>query len=137
MFLHFMNYYKFFMQLLSFITALVSCLIFVSCDVSHDPYLKHKVKLEKVSDTCSEKSETFNMNSNTNGERYSFQECLDVNSNEKNVIIERRKDTVFIQFRKTGQGTDLYNLTIDINTQPQYNWLVVGENTIAIIPTGN
>ena len=125
------------MQFQSLLAAVVACLIFVSCDVSHDPYLKHKVKLEKVGDNCSGKSETFNMNSNTNGERYTFQECMDVNSSEKNVIIERRKDTVFIQFKKTGQGTHLYSLTIDINTQPQYNWLVVGENTIAIIPTGN
>jgi hypothetical protein len=125
------------MQTQSLLTALGFSLIFFSCDVSHDPYLKHKVKLDKASDNCSGKSDKFNMNSNTNGERYTFQECLDVNSDEKNVLIERRQDTVFIQFKKTGQGTYLYDLTIDINTQPRYNWLVVGENTIAIIPSGN
>jgi hypothetical protein len=119
------------------LSALGGCIFLFSCNVSHDPYLKHKVKLEKLSESCSGKSDKFNMNSNTNGERYTFQECLDANSDEKNVIIERRKDTVFIQFKKTGQGTHLYDLTIDINTRPQYNWLVVGENTIAILPSGN
>ena len=131
-----MNYYKIYMRLNLLISAIVLCLL-VSCDVSHGPYLKHKVKLEKVGDNCSGKSDKFNMNSNTNGERYTFQECLDANSSEKNVIIERRNDTVSIQFKRTGQGTNLYELTIDINTQPRYNWLVVGENTIAIIPAGN
>ena len=125
------------MQIPTLLSAVMLILIFSSCDVSQDPYLKHKVLIEKAADDCSGKSDKFNMNSNTNGERYTFQECLDVNSNEKNVLIERRKDTVLIQFQRTGQGTHLYNLTIDINTQPRYNWLVVGENTIAIISAGN
>lgn len=125
------------MRIQTLLAAFSFSLVLVSCDVKQDPYLKHKVELEKVSDNCSGKSDKFNMNSNTNGERYTFQECLDANSSDKNVIIERRKDTVSIQFKRTGQGTQLYNLTIDINTQPQYNWLIVGENTIAIIPTGN
>ena len=125
------------MRIQTLLAAFSFSLVLFSCDVKQDPYLKHKVKLEKVSDNCSGKSDKFNMNSNTNGERYTFQECLDANSSDKNVIIERRKDTVSIQFKRTGQGTQLYNLTIDINTQPQYNWLIVGENTIAIIPTGN
>src|SRR5688572_6697014 len=101
------------MQTQFLLAALCFSLIFFSCDVSHDPYLKHKVKLDKLSDNCSGKSDKFNMNSNTNGERYTFQECLDVNSDEKNVLIERRQDTVYIQFKRTGQGTHLYDLTID------------------------
>ena len=109
----------------------------VSCDVSHDPYLKHKVKLTKISEDCSARSDMFSMNSNTNGERYVFQECLDAGGDIKNVLIERKGDTVSIQFKKNSSQQHLFELTVDINTKPQYNWLVVGNNTIAILPAGN
>ena len=125
------------MQLKNLSTAILMCLLIISCDFKQDPYFKHEVKLEKIGKGCEGKSDQFSMNSNTNGERYSFQECLDVNSDSKNVIIERNKDTVTIRFNRTGAGQQLYQLTVDINTKPQYNWLVVGDNTIAIIPEGN
>lgn len=120
-----------------FIGAIALFLLAASCDVSHKPYFKHKIEMVKIGKGCAGKSDQFSMNSNTNGERYIFQECLDAGSDKNDVVIERNGDTVSIQFNRTGEGQQLYNLTVDINTQPRYNWLVVGNNTIAILPAAN
>ena len=108
-----------------------------SCDVGHDPYLKHEVELKKVADDCSGMLGSFSMNSNIIGERYVFQECLPANAGKENVIVKRSGDTVSIQFDKSKGATSLYDLTVDINTKPRYNWLTIGNNTFPIIPAAH
>ena len=117
---------------------LAASMVFLfSCDVSHGPYLKHKVAINKVSENCAAQSQQFSMNSNINGERFVFQECLDADTDESDVLITRSGDTVSIQFQKKGDSQHLYELTVDVNTQPRYNWLKIGNSTIPIIPAGN
>ncbi len=110
---------------------------FISCDVSHGPYLKYKIEMPPVEGTCSDASQEFKMNSNILGERYVFLECMDAGADKSKVIIERKGDTVLINFIKTNSANQLYELTVDINTQPRYNWLTIGNNTIPIVPTGH
>jgi hypothetical protein len=108
-----------------------------SCDVSHKPYLKNKVELKQLAGNCSNQSDQFSMNSNINGERYIFQECLNEGATKDDVMVTRKGDTVSIQFKKQGSGMHLFELTVDVNTQPRYNFLTIGDNTIPIIPAGN
>ena len=119
------------MQTPSLITAFAIGMLFLSCDVSHVPYLKQKVKLEKVGDNCSGKSDTFNMNSNTNGERYTFQECLDA-SFDGAYTVERKGDTVEVRIGKRPVVQSLYKITLDINTRPAYKFLTINGQTMAI-----
>jgi hypothetical protein len=111
--------------------------VMISCDISHKPYLKHHVTMEKLSERCLGKSDAFSMNSNINGERYVFQECLSADTDAEDVVIQRNGDTVSIQFSEKSATKKLFGFTIDINTQPRYNWLTIGNQTMAIIPSSN
>ncbi len=117
--------------------ALGSIGFLASCDVGHDPYLKYEVELKKVADNCSGISGSFNMNSNIIGERYVFQECLPAIAGKENVLVSRSGDTVIIKFDKSAGAVNLYDLTVDINTKPRYNWLTIGNNTFPIIPAAH
>jgi hypothetical protein len=77
------------------------------------------------------------MNSNILGERYVFQECMHAGAGKEDVRVVRAGDTVVISFNNNTAGKQLYEITVDVNTQPRYNWLTIGNNTFPIIPTAN
>ncbi|MFN2457347.1 MAG: hypothetical protein ABR502_04015 [Chitinophagaceae bacterium] len=110
-------------------------LVLVSCETK--PYLKHKLQVDKVADNCKGEDSKFSMNSNLNGERYKFQKCLDANFDNDKIIVERQGDTVVVQFKSTTNNKTLYNLTLDIDTYPRYNFLTIENSTFHIIPAKN
>ena len=98
------------------------------------PYLKHKLSFEKVAADCSQMSMGFRMNSNLNGERYEFQRCLDDDFSKEKFRSERKGDTVVLIFERTAGKQALFDLTIDIDTYPRYNFLTIDGNTFPILP---
>jgi hypothetical protein len=125
------------MTVLKLASALTIGFILSGCDVSHGPYLKSKVEMKPLSDNCSGQSSTFSMNSNIIGERYVFQECLHAGAVKEDIKVTRAGDSVVISFNRKPTGEQLYEITVDVNTQPRYNWLTIGNNTFPIIPTAN
>lgn len=139
MWLHFMNSYKINMTLKIFcfeITFFLAAGLF-SCDASTKPYIEHEVTYKKIADDCARASDQFKMTSNTNGERYILQQCLDADFDKTKMNVERKGDTVVIGFKSTLQQKSLLELTIDIDTYPRYNFLTINENTFSIIPAAN
>ena len=122
-------------------TALVFMILFsladCSCDIRTKPYLKQQLKFSRLPGNCAGKSDKFGMNSNINGERYEFQECLDTDFDGNKLIVERKGDTVLVQFKRTNPDQALFDLVLDIDTYPKYKFLTIGENTFTIIPAGN
>ena len=110
---------------------------FNSCDVSTKPYLQHELKFTKLSDHCAARSDKFEMNSNTNGERYVFQQCLDPDFDKSTLGVERKGDTVVVQFNRSNPAQALYEIILDIDSYPRYSFLTIGDNTFTIIPAGN
>ena len=108
-----------------------------SCDIRTKPYLKHEVKFTRLSDHCAAKSDKFEMNSNINGERYVFQECLDPDFDKDRLVVERQSDTVVVQFKRSNPAQALYEIVLDIDSYPRYSFLTIGDNTLTIIPAGN
>lgn len=113
--------------------VVIICFCLVSCSDT-GPYLKHELEFKKLGDDCSGQSAQMNMNSNTNGERYEFEECLDADFNEGKMQVERKGDTVVVKFSRTNPRQSLYKMVLDINTYPRYNFLKLGDNTLHIIP---
>src|SRR4051812_11146552 len=110
------------------------CVVLVACDASTKPYLQHELSSKKLGDDCARRDEKFSMVSNTNGERYVLQECMNETFRKEDVMVKRKGDTVSIQFERQGTGQALYELTIDIDTYPQYAFLTIGNNTYHIRP---
>jgi len=111
--------------------------VFNSC--ASKPFLKHKMQYKKINIDCSALDPGYKMNSNINGERYEFQECLDSDFDGNNYTVERKGDTVVVSFAGAmkNKSKSLFGITLDIDTYPRYNFMTIGDYTFAIVPAGN
>jgi hypothetical protein len=105
-----------------------------SCDFKSKPYLKHDLEFEKLAGDCSQQNTQVNVDANTIGERYVFQECLESSFNG-DYAVERNGDTVEVKFGKVSDARALYKITLDINTRPTYHFLNINGNTIPVTVT--
>ena len=119
------------------IIFLLIALAFNSC--ASKPYLRHKLQYKKINADCSGQDPGYKMNSNINGERYEFQECLDSDFDGKNYTVDRKGDTVVVSFASAmkKKSKSLFGITLDIDTYPRYNFMTIGDYTFAIVPAGN
>ena len=122
-------------------SILFCILIFTAC--KDQAFLHHKLKFEKVADNCSGGQQSFQMNSNINGERYEFNKCLSENFAKENVTYTRQGDTVvvrFVQMDSFGEkpGANIkqseFHIILDIDTYPRYNFLTIDGDTFIIVP---
>jgi hypothetical protein len=111
---------------------MVSALIvLVACD--RKPFVEDKLKFEKVSDGCSTTPQAFKMTSNFGGERYEFDRCLSADFTKEQMSVSRQGDTVVVSFTKPGAAKAIFNLTLDIDSYPKYNFLTIDGDTYAIV----
>lgn len=111
-----------------------SLFIFLLVGCANKPFLHHKLKFEKTGGDCASMNSGFKMNSNLNGERYEFERCLPAGFNEENLKVDRRGDTVVIDFPGVVAGNQaVYKIIIDIDTWPRYNFLTIDDNTFPIM----
>jgi hypothetical protein len=122
--------------MIKFIAALfVTAVFLISCD--RQPYVEHKVSLEKESDNCTGVQLSFRLNSNFGGERYEFEKCLPATYDKSLIISERHGDTVVVRFGlpERSQGSARYKIALDIDSYPQYNYITIDEETYPIRPS--
>ena len=120
-----------------YIIVVFACILMIACTSETKPYFKHSLhKYEKLNDGCANMDPKFSMVSNIIGERYTFQKCLPA-SYKGSYLAERKGDSVIIAFEKQDGPTALFNIILDINTQPRYNYLTIDGNTFQIVPAGN
>ena len=107
--------------------------VFARCD--RKPFVEHKIKFEKVADGCSTPPQSFKMTSNFGGERYEFDRCLAANFDDDQVITSRQGDTVVVKFTKPadGQARGIFNITLDIDSNPKYHFITIDGDTYAIV----
>jgi hypothetical protein len=113
-----------------FLTALTILLLF-SC--GPDTFINHKLKAEKIG-ACSNEVTPIKMISNINGERYEFDYCLDEGFDEKNYTVERKGDSLIVNFPAPTKQTALYKIIIDIDAKPAYRTISLGGRTLNIKP---
>jgi len=109
------------------LSAVISC--------HRKPFVRHKLKFEKISDNCENLKPSFRMVSNVAGERYEFEKCLDVNFTRDDADVFRKGDTVVILLSKPARATVLFKLTVDIDSYPRYNFITVDGETFNVIPS--
>src|ERR1700716_4282863 len=103
------------MRLIIFLSIFLA---FHSC--ASKPFLKHKLQYKKINSDCTAQDPGYKMNSNINGERYEFQECLDTDFDGKNYSVDRKGDTVVVSFANVmkKKSKSLFGITLDIDTYP-------------------
>ena len=116
---------------------LIAIVIVVIAGCKTKPFLKHDLKFEKVADNCDEMNPSFKMNSNLNGERYEFQRCLDADFQKEQLTSIRQGDTVILKFERKNAKQALYNIIVDVDSYPRYNFLTIENNTFTIRPVEN
>jgi len=110
---------------------IISCCFLFSCSNS---FINHELKYEKFGD-CSDYSQSINMISNINGERYQFFSCIDENFDGKNYTLVRRGDSVIVDFPKTAnQKKALFKLILDVDAKPNYHHILLDGREITVVP---
>ena len=110
-------------------------LLFVALSCNRKPFVKHKLKFEKISDNCENLKPSFRMVSNVAGERFEFEKCLDANFTKDLIKVSRQSDTVLVQFPKAGVQPVLNKITLDIDSYPRYNFITIDDETFNVIPS--
>ena len=106
-------------------------ILLFSCDFKSKPYLKHDLGFENLAGDCSQQKTSVNVDANTIGERYVFEECLEATFNGE-YLVERKGDTVEVKIGKASAAESLFKITLDINTRPTYHFLNINGNTIPV-----
>ena len=113
--------------------GMIICLsMLFSCEWSTKPYIEHELEYKKIGEGCRVK-EGFKITSNTNGERYELEECLDEDFNKDKLVVERKSDTVVISYKDEKKAKASFALTIDIDTYPRYNYITIGSGTYQVV----
>jgi hypothetical protein len=104
--------------------------LFFSCN--DGDFINHTLKAEKAGD-CASATGDFKMVSNTSGQRYTFDLCL-----AGTYTVTRKGDTIMVAFPqvKNDEVRALYNLTLDIDAKPRYNFIKLGDKLIAVVAGG-
>jgi len=113
------------------ILAIVIVIVFSSCE--NKPFINSALKAEKSGD-CSQRTTNCKVSANTNGERYEFDYCLKDDFDEKNYSVSRSGDTLVVSFPEPAatDNKQLYKLTLDIDANPKYNHIKLGDQVIDV-----
>jgi hypothetical protein len=111
------------------IGAIIICL--AGCNSK--PALNYKIKLEKISEDCRNIKPSMKMLSDLGGEHYEFERCLSNGFSKDDMKIDRHGDTVSIWFDPIHSKQQMiYKFDIDIDSDPRYNFLTIGDETFII-----
>ena len=109
---------------------LILVFAFYSCN---DSMINHKVEFNKVG-SCETMSAQYHMESNIVGERYQFHQCLPEDfKGKESYTITRKGDTLVVAFdTKSEKPKTGFALTLDIDANPRYSHILIGDQILAI-----
>lgn len=117
---------------MKYVTVLLFCCLLFSCSNS---FINHKLKAERAGE-CNTYSQSIKMISNINGERYELFGCIDDGFNGKNYTVDRKGDSIIVNFPKTaGAKKALYKLILDVDAKPRYNLIILDGREINVVPS--
>ena len=120
-----------------FNTVAILFLLMIIFSCNRKPFVDHKLKFEKISDNCENLKPSFRLESNVAGERYEFEKCLGTGFTKDMINVSRQGDTVLVRFPKPGAKAALYDITLDIDSYPKYNFLTIDDETFIISGSGD
>jgi hypothetical protein len=111
---------------------LLICITVVPLLSCNDNYINHKIEFKRLG-ACGETSPLIQMESNIAGNRFVFNHCLPEDFNEKGYSVMRSGDTLLVSFKqKPDQSLNEFTITLDIDANPLYGYLRIGNQVLAI-----
>lgn len=108
------------------------CLVGVPLLSCSDNFINHKIEYKKLGG-CGEISPLIQMESNIAGDRYIFNQCLPDDFDEKGYSVIRSGDTLVVSFnKKPDKPLSEFNVTLDIDANPRYGHIRIGNQVLAI-----
>ncbi len=114
------------MKVIFFAAILGLC---AGCDFNTN-FVKHTMKATEAGN-CTARTHRVDMTSNTNGQRFLFDYCLPAGSSNPSYTIGRKGDTLDLKF--AGEGQVLYNITLDVDANPAYHFIRLGDQLVAVV----
>ncbi len=118
------------MKQIAFIALLATALF--SCE--QKPFINHKLSFKKFSADCSQTVPDVKMESNTNGERFTFNKCLGEGFDGKAYSVERKGDTVIVNFNESPSADKqaAFAITLDLDANPKYNFILLDNELMQV-----
>lgn len=113
---------------------LPSALLLLSSCIDDGDFVKHKLVATKGGN-CTGREGEVKMVSNTNGERYQFDQCLPEGFTDADCKVSRQGDTVVVSFPAATGKTASFALTLDVDAKPRYHFIQLGKQLMTVIPT--
>lgn len=110
-------------------TLIFAVALFCSC--SDAAFINHTLKYEKLG-ACSDEAMPIKMTSNVNGERYELVSCVDDNFDGKNYSVERKGDSILVNFPKAAAAKSSFKLTLDIDAKPVYHHIILDGKEVLV-----
>jgi len=123
------------MKKYSTVVLCFSFLLFASCE--QKPFVEHSLKYSKQASDCESLSARFKMISNFGGERFEFTKCLPATFDGKLLEVKRMGDTVVISFPQQADNKAVFNITLDIDSYPRYNFITIDDETYGLSHSAN
>jgi hypothetical protein len=117
--------------------AFLGIMILMASCTSSGSFINHTLTIEKIG-ACTGQAPQFSMSSNTSGERYEFNYCLNDNYNTDSASMERIGDTLILNFNDKENSTKaLYKLTLDVDANPGYHFIKLGGQVLTVVTSSN
>lgn len=113
--------------------SVFALLLLASC-IDDGDFVKHTLTATKGGNCTGQEGEV-KMVSNTNGERYQFDQCLPEGFTDADCKVSRQGDTVVVSFPEAKGKTASFTLTLDVDAKPRYNFIRLGKQLMTVIPT--
>lgn len=113
---------------------LPSALLLLAGCIDDGDFVKHQLTAAKGGN-CSGQEGQIKMVSNTNGERYQFNQCLPESFTDADCKVSRQGDTIVVHFPEAKGKTASFALTLDVDAKPRYHFIRIGEQLMTVIPT--
>ena len=100
----------------------------LTCYSCSDSFLNHSMKAEPIGN-CNNEPLAIGVESNINGQRFTFNACLDENFTGKEYTILQKGDSILLNFQRKGKSQKLFQVHLDIDAKPAFSHLVIdGQN---------
>jgi hypothetical protein len=106
-------------------------LVLAACE--QESYLKHSLDYTRVADRCDPIPAAFKVSPNFGRQRFEFAKCLPADFSKKQLQVERKGDTIFVLFPRPGDNRALFDITLDIESNPRYQYINVDGETYTIV----
>jgi hypothetical protein len=113
---------------MKYLNFIIVAVLLASCS---DSFVNHELKFEKFGD-CRTMETPIGIESNINGERYQFEQCMDDGFTGKEYTVERRADSIFVNFPKSGAKQGRFKITIDIDAKPAYHYIAFDGRAVLV-----